>query len=287
MIARLIPTRVHGVLDYLFGVMYIVLPLLLNWPQPAATILMVLGAGVLLYSILTRYELGLLKLLPMPVHLVIDLLGGLLLILLPTFGLVDPSVRNWFWALGAVELIIALVSDTHPHFDYGTAPAGMVTTPTTGTVTAPGTATTATSAQGSLTPSSAPADAYNSRIAMTGLHTGMAEGDKLNRDASFARDSGPDHDARLDSVAGGSQGESVNRNDGMGGGDGYAREGLTEVGITPGGQVVTTNADPQPLPDDAHWVDANRNEAVGSYGETPATREDAQRIDRSRMDVNR
>lgn len=73
MITKLIPTRVHGVLDYLFGVMYIALSLLLSWPQPAATILMALGAGVLLYSILTRYELGLVKLLPMPAHLVIDL----------------------------------------------------------------------------------------------------------------------------------------------------------------------------------------------------------------------
>ena len=78
MIAKLIPTRIHGVLDYLFGLLYIALPLLLSWPQPAATILIALGVGVLVYSALTRYELGLLKLLPMPAHLVIDLLGGLL-----------------------------------------------------------------------------------------------------------------------------------------------------------------------------------------------------------------
>ncbi len=251
MIAKLIPTRVHGVLDYLFGVMYIALPLLLNWPQPAATILMMLGAGVLLYSILTRYELGLLKLLPMPVHLVIDLLGGLLLLLLPTFGLVDPSVRNWFWTLGAVELLIALLSDTHPRLDYGadhvTAPAGMVTAPA----------------------------------------AGMAEGDQVRRDASFARDAGPDRDARIDRGANAGQAATVTGDKGLGVADGYAREGLIEVGVTPGGQVIATNADPQPLPDDAHWVDANRNEAVGAYGETPATHEDAQRIDRSRMDANR
>jgi hypothetical protein len=151
MIAKLIPSRIHGVLDYLFGILYIALPLLLNWPAPASTILMVLGAGVLLYSVLTRYELGLLKLLPMPVHLALDLLGGLLLIAAPLFGWVDESVRPWFWVLGGIELLITLLTDTRPR------PAGE--------------------------------DPYNSRISMTGEHTNLAEGDYPNRPRAGAEGS--------------------------------------------------------------------------------------------------
>mgnify|MGYP000954208646 CR=1 FL=1 len=282
MIAKLIPTRVHGVLDYLFGILYIALPLLLNWPQPAAGILMMLGAGVLLYSILTRYELGLIKVIPMPVHLAIDLLGGLLLLAAPFLGLVDESVRGWFWALGAIELVITLLTNPHPHLEELAAPPAGYVTGTTGS-TAAGRSITpaATSDAGPLTPSSAGGDAYNRGVAMTGLHTGMAEGD------TPIRDTGPDQDGRFDRAPGAAQPQAAaNLDDGMGGGDGYARAGLTEVGITPGGQVVTTGLDPQPLPDAGQWTDANRNE-IGSYGETPATREDARRIDRSRQDVNK
>lgn len=209
MIAKLIPTRIHGVLDYLFGLLYIALPLLLSWPQPAATILIALGVGVLVYSALTRYELGLLKLLPMPAHLAIDLLGGLLLIAAPFLGLVDESVRPWFWALGAIELLITLVSDTRPRL--------------------PATAD----------------DAYHSQVAMNVQHGNMAEGDYPNR------------------------GEApMGRN---------AYEGST----------AAATAAHQTLPDDAGWVEANRSDALGARSETAATREDGQRVERNRMDVNR
>lgn len=208
MIAKLIPTRIHGILDYLFGLMYIALPLLLGWPQPAATILMALGAGVLVYSILTRYEVGLFKLLPMPAHLVLDLLGGLLLIGAPFLGLVGESVRPWFWALGAVELLITLLTDTRPRL--------------------------ATSADA----------AYHS-TSMAGTHGGMAEGDYPHRGQA-----------------------PMGRN---------AYEGST----------AAATAAHNTLPDDAGWVEANRSDALGARGETAATREDGERVERSRMDANR
>lgn len=208
MIAKLIPTRIHGVLDYLFGIMYIALPLLLGWPQPAATILMVLGAGVLVYSVLTRYELGLLKLLPMPAHLVLDLLGGLLLIAAPLLGLVDESVRGWFWALGAIELAITLLTDTQPHL--------------------------ATRSD----------EAYHS-VSMAGTHSGMAEGDYPNR--------------------------------------GQAPMGRNAYD----GSVAAATAAHNTLPDDANWAEANRSDSLGARGETAATREDGDRAERSRMDINR
>jgi hypothetical protein len=117
MIAKLIPTRVHGVLDYLTGLTLIAIPLLFNWPQPEATIFMALGGGTLVYSLLTRYEPGVFKLLPMPAHLLLDLLSGLFLVAAPFLGLVDENLRIWFWAFGLFEIGAALLSDTRPHFD--------------------------------------------------------------------------------------------------------------------------------------------------------------------------
>lgn len=272
MVAKLIPTRVHGVLDYVFGVMYIALPLLLNWPQPAAGILMALGAGVLLYSILTRYELGLIKVLPMPTHLAFDLLGGLLLIAAPLLGLVDESVRGWFWVLGAVELIITLLSDTQPAWSGSAVPAAVGYT---AGYTADRSMTTATATNRVSDGSKFAAPGLDK----PGLDTDIAAGDTL------IRDTGPDQDGRLDNAPAAAQSEGVNWNDGLGGGNGYAGKGLTEVGVTPAGSVIATNVDPLPLPEDTRWADANRNEAVGFYGETPDTRAEAEIIDRSRRNA--
>jgi hypothetical protein len=124
MIAKLIPTRIHGVLDYLTGLSLLAIPLLFNWPQPEATIFMVLGAGAVVYSLITRYELGVFKLLPMPAHLVLDLLSGLVLVAAPFFGFVDENLRAWFWGFGIFEVVVALVTSTRPHFaedEYGAA----------------------------------------------------------------------------------------------------------------------------------------------------------------------
>jgi hypothetical protein len=146
MIAKLIPTRIHGVLDYLTGLALIAIPLLFNWPQPEALIFMVLGGGALVYSLLTRYELGVFKLLPMPVHLVLDLLSGLFLVAAPFLGLVRDDLQGWFWAFGIFEIAAALLTSTRPHFaedDYDTA--------------------------------------YTSGTAMTGRNTTIAEGDQDTR----------------------------------------------------------------------------------------------------------
>lgn len=288
MIAKLIPTRFHGVLDYLFGVLYIALPFLLNWPQPAAGILIALGAGTLLYSVLTRYELGLVKLLPMPAHLAIDLLGGLLLVAAPLLGLVDESVRGWFWALGAIQLVIALLSDTQPSSNEAVVytNAGYTadrTVSDTGSYAGgsrlDGSADRSVSMaaeSGLLTAAATNMVSDGSGLANPGLDTDRVAGDTL------MRDTGPDQDGRLDNAPAAAESEGVNWDDGMGGGNGYAAKGLTEVGVTPAGTVIATNADPLPLPEDTRWSDANRNEAVGFYGETPDTRREAEIIDRSR-----
>jgi hypothetical protein len=103
------------VLDYLTGLALIAIPLLFNWPQPEATIFMVLGGGALVYSLITRYELGVFKLLPMPVHLVLDLLSGLFLVAAPFIGLVREDLQGWFWAFGIFEIAAALLTSTRPH----------------------------------------------------------------------------------------------------------------------------------------------------------------------------
>lgn len=78
---KTISSRSHGVLDYVVGVLLIVAPFLFGFAdnEAARNAAWIVGAGTLLYSLVTAYELGLVKLIPYRVHLGIDLIAGIFL----------------------------------------------------------------------------------------------------------------------------------------------------------------------------------------------------------------
>ena len=70
----MIPTSVHGTLDYVASGVYLAFPTLLELDDsPAAALIPrldgIVGAG---YGLITDYEFGLLKVLLMPTHLIFD-----------------------------------------------------------------------------------------------------------------------------------------------------------------------------------------------------------------------
>ncbi len=113
---RFIPTRLHGVLDYLVGALLIAAPWLLNFDRGGAEtwVPVVLGVGALLYSLFTDYELGLVCRLSMGTHLGLDAASGLLLAVSPwLFGFSEFV----FWPhliLGLFEVLAALTTRTRP-----------------------------------------------------------------------------------------------------------------------------------------------------------------------------
>lgn len=113
---RFIPTRVHGAIDYLTGLLLIAAPFLFGFADGGAAqwVPMIVGAGVLLMSLMTNYELSLMRLIPMPLHLGVDALGGLLLLASPwLFGFADRVM----WPhviIGISEIALALVTRTTP-----------------------------------------------------------------------------------------------------------------------------------------------------------------------------
>lgn len=113
---RFIPTRVHGVLDYLVGLILIVAPWVLgfNDNRPATMVPVVLGIGALVYSLITNYELGAAHILPMKTHLTIDLLSGILLAASPwLFGFSDRIVWPHL-VFGLFEMAAALTTELTP-----------------------------------------------------------------------------------------------------------------------------------------------------------------------------
>jgi hypothetical protein len=117
----MLSTKVHAYLDYLMGLLLILLPLHPAIPEAASTLLVILGAGVILYSLITDYELGLLKILAMKTHLVLDILGGLLLAVSPwLFGFSDQLI--WpFLVLGIFEIGAGLFTARKPPFEANPA----------------------------------------------------------------------------------------------------------------------------------------------------------------------
>jgi len=80
----------------------------------------VLGAGIILYSLLTDYELGVSRQIAMRTHLMLDLAGGALLAVSPwLFGFAD-----YVWAphliFGLLEMGAALMTERTPATDRGT-----------------------------------------------------------------------------------------------------------------------------------------------------------------------
>ena len=113
---RFIPTKIHGVLDYLTGALLIVAPYILGFADGTAAqwIPQILGAGAILYSLLTDYELGVMRAIPMPVHLFLDAASGALLAASP--WLLGFSDRVWLphVILGLFEIGAALTTRTIP-----------------------------------------------------------------------------------------------------------------------------------------------------------------------------
>jgi len=113
---RFVSTRTHGMIDYIAGIVIIASPWLFGFADGSAAQWVPVVVGVLLLgsSLMTDYELGAVRMIPMPVHLGFDLVAGLLLAASPwLFGFSD---RVWLphLLLGAFEIMASLITRTVP-----------------------------------------------------------------------------------------------------------------------------------------------------------------------------
>jgi hypothetical protein len=110
---RPIGSRLHGVLDYTTGVGLTAasrLPPLRG--RFAGRAVAAAGCGALAYSLVTDYELGAIRLLPYPAHLVIDAVSGAGLAVAPWLMRRRDALDRWVpLAVGLWELAAAALSD--------------------------------------------------------------------------------------------------------------------------------------------------------------------------------
>jgi hypothetical protein len=110
----LIPRWLHGVLDYLWGIAFYVAPEAMGFADDgaASAYSKIRGGSMIPISMLTGYELGVIKVIPFNLHLFFDLMGAL-------FGLAAPwllgfekneKAKNAALAFSAFELMAVLFS---------------------------------------------------------------------------------------------------------------------------------------------------------------------------------
>jgi spore maturation protein SpmB len=98
----LIPTRIHGVLDYLSATALFLAPRALGWRPELTRPLAMAGAATVTYSLATRYEWGAFDGLSMPQHLACDAVQGAGFCL--AAALLDRESADIRWALAGYGL---------------------------------------------------------------------------------------------------------------------------------------------------------------------------------------
>src|SRR5215212_2541579 len=73
-------TRAHAILDYVVGGAMMTPPRMMGWSPRVTRLFTAAGGGAMVYSLMTKYELGALRVLPMKAHLAMDAVSGAALI---------------------------------------------------------------------------------------------------------------------------------------------------------------------------------------------------------------
>lgn len=116
---RFIPTRVHGLIDYLVGGTLIAAPRLLGFADGSARqrVPVAMGAFVIGYSAITNYERGLVKAIPMKTHLSLDVLTGT--ILASSRWVFGFAHRTWWphLVVGLASIVVPQFTQTRPSYE--------------------------------------------------------------------------------------------------------------------------------------------------------------------------
>lgn len=115
---RFIPIAIHGAADYLVGITLVFSPWIFGFSDvrgASRSVPISLGIAIILYSILTSYDWGLVRIIPFKLHLVLDFMLGIFLSLSPWIFSFSAYKRSaWFphVVTGLGIVIFVLISRT-------------------------------------------------------------------------------------------------------------------------------------------------------------------------------
>jgi hypothetical protein len=113
-LVRLLPAWLHAIADYAVGLSLIIVALAVGGSSGAVGTGVVVGATVLAVSMLTKYPLGVAKVLPFTVHSAGDYLAAALLLIAPrtlNFAGGDGGLTAFYAVAGIAVLAVSLITN--------------------------------------------------------------------------------------------------------------------------------------------------------------------------------
>ena len=113
-LVKFLPAWFHAIADYAVGLTLIVAAIVVGGSGAAVAIGVVVGVTVLAVSMLTRYPLGVAKVLPFTVHSAGDYLAAALLVIAPfALGVTDTDggLSAFYVVAGIAVLAVSLITN--------------------------------------------------------------------------------------------------------------------------------------------------------------------------------
>lgn len=108
---KLLNGRVHGYIDYVYGALLLLAPMIFGFAGTVDDLCYIMGAGVLILSLLTRYPLGALKVIPFTAHGWIELVAAFLMLAAPELLGFYGLSRGFFMTMSIVVMAVWFLTD--------------------------------------------------------------------------------------------------------------------------------------------------------------------------------
>ncbi len=112
---KLLSPKIHGYIDYLTCAVFALAPamFMIEGVPRAVMGCYVIAGGLLLVSLMTRYPLGVVRVVPFPVHGALELIGAPVIVAYPWlagFAHIDMA-RNFYIIAGVAVFLLWLITD--------------------------------------------------------------------------------------------------------------------------------------------------------------------------------
>ena len=110
---KILTLKIHGVLDYVTVLAFLVIPTVFGLSGTPAYLSYALAAVHLLMTLLTKFPLGVLRVVPVTLHKIVEAIVGPVLIVIPwilRFS-TDLTARNVFIGAGVVILLVGALTN--------------------------------------------------------------------------------------------------------------------------------------------------------------------------------
>ena len=117
----------HGIIDYLMVIILVIGPAVAGFAGRQATLAYVLAGVLFALTLLTRFPLGVIKVVRLPTHGAIECVLALMLIVLPWLANFARGIhsRNFYVLIGALMLFLWFLTDFRGVRDRSTAPPAL------------------------------------------------------------------------------------------------------------------------------------------------------------------